>query len=153
MKAIIAIDPGPTYSAFVIWTGKGILDHGKISNHELAHRLNGFYDIPVVIEMIASYGMAVGAEVFETCVWIGRFMEQLGDTQYRRECDRMFRKEVKMHLCHSMRAKDANIRQALVDRLGKPGTKKKPGITHGITKDQWAALALAVTWLDKQSNK
>jgi hypothetical protein len=98
-----------------------------------------------VIEMIASYGMPVGAEVFETCVYIGRLMEAFGPDR----CDRLTRIEVKSHVCHSARAKDGNIRQALIDRLGPPGTKRAPGGTYGISGDVWAALAVAVTWLDR----
>ena len=99
----------------------------------------------VVIEMVACYGMAVGAEVFETVFWIGRFWEiarrDIGVT-------RLYRKDVKMHLCNSMRAKDGNIRQALIDKLGAPGTKKNPGPTYGIKADIWAALAVAVTFAE-----
>jgi hypothetical protein len=57
----------------------------------------------------------------------------------------VFRKDVKMHLCNSMRAKDANIRTALIDKLGAPGTKKMQGPTYGVTSHAWAALAVAVT--------
>lgn len=74
--------------------------------------------------MIASYGMSVGKEVFETCVWIGRFTElavlQNIDVEY------IYRAEEKMNLCHTMKAKDTNIRQALIDRFGVVGTKKNP---------------------------
>jgi hypothetical protein len=44
-----------------------------------------------------------------------------------------------------MKAKDANIRQALIDKIGPQGTKKDPGPTYGISKDVWSALAIAVT--------
>ena len=78
----------------------------------------------LVIEMIASYGMPVGKEVFETCVWIGRFI-QVGNI-YQKSNSYIYRKEEKMNLCHSMKAKDSNIRQALIDRFGPVGTKKNP---------------------------
>jgi hypothetical protein len=95
---------------------------------------------PVAIEMIASYGMAVGADVFRTCVWIGRFQQINGG------CARLIpRMDVKMHLCHNSRAKDANIRRALIDKLGPPGTKKAQGPTYGVKSHAWAALAVAVT--------
>src|SRR5689334_20143266 len=74
---------------------------------------------PVAIEMIAAMGMAVGAEVFETCLWIGRFIELLGPARVTL----IKRHEVKMHLCANSRAKDANIRQALIDRFG-PGSER-----------------------------
>jgi hypothetical protein len=91
------------------------------------------------IEMIASYGMAVGASTFETCVWIGRFTEVA-----RVEPVLCYRKDIKLFLCGTMRAKDANVRQALLDFVGPQGTKAKPGTTYGIKSHSWAALAVAV---------
>lgn len=151
---VLAIDPGPVESAWVLWDGSRVLAHAKEPNEVVAgsvlpmHRDVTCADAAayLVIEMIACYGMAVGAEVFETCVWIGRFMEIFGG-QYM--TSRLKRGEVKMHLCHSMRAKDGNIRQALIDRFGAPGTKRNPGVTHGLAGDEWAALAVGVTWLDQ----
>ena len=92
--------------------------------------------------MIASYGMAVGAEVFETCIWIGRFKQAWCSPD---DVRMMFRQEVKLHLCKSTKAKDGNVRQALIDRLGPVGTKKNPGPTFGIAGDMWAAVGIAVT--------
>ena len=57
--------------------------------------------------------MPVGAEVFETVYWSGRFAEAYGVEHV----ERITRVDVKMHLCHTSRAKDGNIRQALIDRL------------------------------------
>jgi hypothetical protein len=98
--------------------------------------------------MIASYGMAVGSSIFETCVWIGRFIE-VARTPVRL----CYRKDVKMHLCGSMRAKDGNIRQRLIDIFGPQGTKKQPGKTYGIKSHTWAALAVAVYAAETKENK
>ncbi len=74
--------------------------------------------------MIASYGMAVGKTVFDTCVWIGRFKEIADFNSV--DVEHIYRKDEKMNICHSMKAKDSNIRQALIDRFGPVGTKKNP---------------------------
>jgi hypothetical protein len=62
------------------------------------------------------------------------------------------RATVKAHLCRSAKAKDSNVRQALIDLFGGKenaiGTKKTPGPLYGISGDVWAALAVAVTWYD-----
>lgn len=148
---VLAIDPGPIESAFVCWDGEQIGGFGKVLNLALLNRLRDQVwgnAIPIVIEMIASYGMPVGKEVFETCAWIGRYTEAV---EYNSQSPvvRLSRGDVKMHLCHSMKAKDSNIRQALIDRFGAPGTKKSPGLTYGLSGDTWAAFALAVTWWDR----
>ena len=80
--------------------------------------------------MIASYGMAVGKDVFETCIWIGRFTE-LARLQ-NIEVEYIYRKDEKINLCNSMKAKDSNIRQALIDRFGEVGTKKDPRLVLWI---------------------
>ncbi len=153
-KKILAIDPGNKESGIVIWDGEKIKLREKIDNYDFEDILiENDIDI-AVIEMVASYGMAVGATVFETCVWVGRFMEQI--INYDIEIvHRMARMDVKMHLCHKANAKDANITQALCDRFayglknkGK-GTKKEHGFFYGFKSDIWAAFALAVTFHDQ----
>lgn len=143
---VLAIDPGLDESGVVVWDGAAVLDAGVIRNEILLTKLTQT-DHPVVCEMIASYGMAVGHSVFQTCVWIGRFMQTA--LTAGRDWNPIFRQEVKLHLCNSARAKDSNIRQALIDRFGEVGTKKNPGPLFGVKSHAWAALALAVTFYDR----
>ncbi|GAA0907596.1 hypothetical protein GCM10009552_15760 [Rothia nasimurium] len=139
---ILAIDPGTSDSGYVVFEDGRARDAGVISNRQMLGYIE-VWDYPVVaIEMIASYGMPVGAEVFETVRWIGRFQQACRDPEAVRL---IYRKDVKMHLCGTPRAKDANIRQALIDKLGAPGTKKSPGPTYGVKSHAWAALGVAVT--------
>lgn len=141
---IVAIDPGTDRSGMLVWDN-GVIEAEEIGNLALRARLreNAFGQPHVIaIEMMACYGMAVGRDVLETCVWIGRFIEAtpLPTTM-------VFRKDVKIHLCGSMKAKDANIRAALIDKHGNPGEHKQKGKLKGITGHLWSALAIA-DWAD-----
>ena len=144
---LLAIDPGTTESAYVVIRDDySIIDYGKMLNGnviEMIKTKTTFY--PMVIEMIASYGMPVGQEVFETCVWIGRFIQAS-----RKETQLIYRKDVKLNICNSMKATDASIIKALKDRFGDKGTKANPGWFYGFSKDVWQAYALGVTYLDKE---
>lgn len=155
---ILAIDPGNTESGYVLINKDTLepLEVGKIKNEELMKQIEyGEFNCVkyVAIEMIASQGMAVGQSVFETCVWIGKF--ELACEKYLELLpNRIYRKDEKMNLCGSMKAKDSNIVQALIDRFapntpnkGK-GTKKEPGWFYGFKKDIWQAYAVAVTYYD-----
>lgn len=163
---ILAIDPGSEQSAMVVYdtdTDRPIWSEIWANEDIVVNMLPmaGTTEKPMdrlAIEMVASYGMPVGREVFETCVWIGRFMQAWPRYKSQTTIERIFRKDVKMHLCHSMRATDANIRAALLDRFGPGkdkavGTKKNPGPLFGIKKDLWAALAVAVTYSDQHSEE
>ena len=152
---ILAIDPGNTESAYVLIEDdlSRVVEKGKVENFELVDIILRIKDERsslehIAIEMIASYGMAVGKTVFETCVWIGRFA-QLIRVEFGVEPEFIYRSEEKMCLCHSMKAKDSNIRQALIDRFGEVGTKKNPGYFYGFKKDIWSAMAVAVTYHEK----
>jgi Holliday junction resolvasome RuvABC endonuclease subunit len=153
---ILAIDPGSTESGFALidTTTCRPLEVGKIPNECLRERIsNGDFDDleMVAIEMVASYGMAVGKEVFETCVWIGRYLEVVNPPI---PVQLIYRRNVKLHLCGTSKAKDANITQALIDRFasGQPnrgkGTKADPGWFYGFKADIWQAYALAVLTAD-----
>ncbi|GKX65624.1 hypothetical protein [Inconstantimicrobium mannanitabidum] len=165
---ILAIDPGNIESAYVLIREKDLepVKFAKIENKALLGYLRSLYanyDIKyAAIEMVASYGMAVGATVFETCVWIGRFYETLKniDSEWGiSDITYIYRKDEKMNLCGSMKAKDSNIIQALIDRFapnasnkGK-GTKKNPEWFYGFKKDIWQAYAVGVTYHDMYLNK
>jgi hypothetical protein len=148
---MLAIDPGNAESAYCVYdTDNGRpLCWEKVSNGTVLALLTSTKSDALAIEMVASYGMAVGATVFETCVWSGRFIERwmsgrglLAKVHVPVE---VYRREVKLHLCGNARAKDGNIRQALIDRFGPKGTKAAPGPLYGMKADCWSALAVAVT--------
>lgn len=153
---VVALDPGSEETAWILLREGTceVLAHGKEDNETVLARLTGGQLINVwgpaparvlAIEMIASYGMPVGKDVFETCVWIGRFRERWGRYNVRF----VYRREVKLHLCGDQRAKDGNVRQALIDRYGGSrrvavGTKGAPGPLYGIKADEWQALGVAL---------
>lgn len=158
MSWLLAIDPGNEESAWALIDTVTCRPHsfGKVPNDDLRQRIwrgTFFYD-HAAVEMVASYGMPVGRDVFETCVWIGRFVEAIV-LDIRDAPALISRRDVKVHHCHDSRAKDSNITQALVDRFapGQPnkgkGTKANPGWFYGFAKDVWQAYALAVREADK----
>lgn len=163
MKYIAAIDPGNVESAYVLMEADTLrpVSFIKCENELMAQHLRnaadrlGRAEIIYTIEMVASYGMAVGAEVFETCVQIGILMHTFGIPKK----NWIYRKQEKLTLCHSMRATDSNITQALIDRFapgeanhGK-GTKKHPGWFYGFRKDIWQAYAVGVTFHDLMTER
>lgn len=158
MSIVLAIDPGNTETGYAVICSETCrpIDIGKIDNHDLRERLmTDKLNADVgAIEMVASYGMAVGKEVFETCVWIGRLIEAS-------DCGLapIYRREVKLHHCHSSKAKDSNITQALIDRFASgetnrgKGTKAAPGWFYGFKADIWQAYALAVLVADRHEGR
>lgn len=162
---VLAIDPGYEQSAWVAFDGTRVIAHAIEANPIVLRR---FVDDgqaftvdadgarvhiqAAVLEQIESFGMAVGREIFETVFWTGRFYEAA-----ILMAERMTRKDVKSHLCHSTRATESNIRVALIDRFGGTeravGKKKTPGPLYGIKSHEWSALAIAVTWWDLRVEK
>jgi len=161
---ILAIDPGTYKSAVLVYdTDRREIVKASIEDNEYVSMIvsqNQYKAERLAIEWISSYGMAVGKEVFETCFWVGVFAESFSYSS----TDRITRADIKLRLCNSSRAKDTNVRQALMDRFdptgrdgkGKPsvtGTKAHPGPLYGVSSHMWSALAVAVTWADNNARE
>lgn len=159
---ILAIDPGNKQSGYAILdTDYKPVDFGKVDNTTLKSIIRQAVWSKrvdrVVIEMVASYGMPVGETVFDTCVWIGRFTELIAQCPTQdAEITYVKRKEYIVDLIGSVKAKDSNVIQYLIDRFAKDtpnrgkGTKKSPGWFYGVSKDVWQAIAIGVWFLDKE---
>lgn len=150
MTPIIAIDPGTEQSAVLVWDGT-VVQADIIPNPALLEiaRTPRSERRAVYCEMIASYGMPVGKEIFETCVFIGQLKEayEANGSLFHL----VYRRDIKLHHCLSPRATDANIRQALIDKYGKPGTRKEPGLLYGIHSHLWSALAIATYVTEREA--
>jgi hypothetical protein len=123
---VLAIDPGNTESGWVYASiGKNALGglvvreaNGAEDNWQLMKRMKEFdpADTRLVIETLKPRGMPTAAEEMETLFWIGMFVRQwiaLGG-----RWTFTFRSDVKLHVCDSAQAKDANVVAALKDRFG-----------------------------------
>lgn len=159
---ILAIDPGNTESGYAVieMPEFKLLDFGKVENNELIQKITRHIDFDrVAFEMVACYGMPVGKDIFETCVWVGRFIQALIEEDMTSDINYIYRKEEKLTLCGSLKAKDANIKQALVNRYAKhdfksgKGTKKNPDTFYGVSKDAWQAIAVGVTYYELEKEK
>lgn len=151
---IFAIDPGPKQSAFLKWDPEHeiITSFGIIENEKLMEMVRLISPLEqIVCEMIQSFGMPVGKEIFQTVLLIGQIKEAA--LRAGHPLNLVYRKEIKIHFCNSNRATDANIRRVLIDRFGDLGTKKNPGKLYGIKKDIWSALAVGIYFSDQEKDE
>jgi len=157
---VIGIDPGSLKSAFVLlqkrqnkdWTInlKDIMPNLLLKKMiQAALQLSPETGKYIVIEKIVNYNQKVGATVFDTVEWVGRFKECFELESECTEVISMPRKTAVGHLCEFGHDGDKEIREALIKRFGAPGTKAKPGLLYGFSNHTWAALAIAVTYIDK----
>jgi hypothetical protein len=150
MSYLLCIDPGPVTSGLVEldttrFPPRIVRGVAKCPNADVLTAI-WEHEGDVVIERFACMGMAVGEETLEAVHWGGRFHEHADQAGLR--VHRIKRHEVKMALCGSTRAKDGNIRQAIIDMYGGDGaigTKKSPGPLYGMSADAWAAMAVGLT--------
>ena len=147
-----AVDPGPTVSGAVIydiWQERVILG-GVYSNADLLGMI-GCSDADVFcLEMFEARGMPLGNASIETIFWAGRFRQA-----WPNDAHLIKRRDVKLHLCGSARAKDANVNAVVWDRFSAgqgmraaKGTKKAPGPLYGIKSHALAALAVGLYYQD-----
>lgn len=156
---VLSLDVGTMQSGFCI------IDYdtyqpklfGKINNSDLLDIVKkSDYDV-LVYEEFQSYGTQMGVSTITSITWNGRFIQLAEDRQ--KEVVPIFRREVKMNLCNSVKANDSNVRHALISRFAKfdfkngKGTKQRPDWFYNFKADCWSAYGLACTYVDKKEGK
>ena len=153
---LVAVDPGCARSALVELVDGRPRRRWLAPNAQILAVLRHLWrpdpTATLVIEAMESYGKPVGREVFDTCVWAGRFCQVWGDDA---RVAWLPRRQVKLALCGVSVAKDKDVAQAVRDRYGPStavavGTTKAPGPLHGLRRDLWAALALGLAYQQQQ---
>lgn len=123
MTTLLAIDPGNEKSAWCVLQDSVPVAFAKESNFIILDRMcysswNCALDDPesleAAIEIMFPRGMPMSVESMQTLVWSGQFIQAFGAGRIHQ----VDRSAVKMHLCNSNRAKDSNIRRALIDKFG-----------------------------------
>tara|TARA_R100000808_G_scaffold13171_1_gene32221 strand:+ start:1033 stop:1506 length:474 start_codon:yes stop_codon:yes gene_type:complete len=155
MSICLSIDPGPVRSGWVLYDSEkeSVLVGAIEANHQVLWRVASSTAHVLVCERFEARGMPLGDSSITTIYWTGRFHQAWDGPAYF-----IRRRDVKLHLCGTARAKDSNINAALWDRFSKgqgmrvaKGTKKKPGPLYGITSHMLAALAVVITWQDTRA--
>ena len=148
---ILAIDPGTTESAYVLYDGLP-REYGKVKNEVLNEMIAGFDVEEMAIEHVRGYGKRVGNELFDTCEWTGRFIEtfirdnggpvhRLARKRVAGACASALDGTPEGYGVSATIVNDSIVRTWMVQQFGEP---------DGLTKDMWQALALAVTFAEGQ---
>ena len=144
---ILAIDPGPVESAWVLWDtkkhdfikplsgrNKGLEQNNKVIGM-LPFLADGDIDL-VAIEMISSYGLSVGRSTLITCCVVGQIIQKCMDNNIPFKL--YGRPTIKGQIGGRT---DAEIRSSLRIRYGESRKGEK---LEGVKNDIWSSLALAV---------
>lgn len=159
MLTLLALDVGTTETGWCLMDFETLHPEvfGKTENNELIGMIQRMPINYAVYEKFESFGMPIGQTTIDAIQWNGRFIQALKEIGVDADC--VTRKDEKLILCQSMKANDATIKQALVDRFaygqknyGK-GTKKDKGWFYGFRADVWSAYAVGVTWKEKKLEK
>ena len=159
---ILGIDPGPeTFGNVIFDTEKmNVFYCCENETHPFM-----FDDVNVVaIEEFQARGMPIGHESVKTIFNSGRLFEYFEYfSRHTSIAVKMItRSQVKLELCGTTRAKDANVNLAVRDYIAKwhripenkvKGTKKEPGPCHGVKSHSWAALAVALTYFIQSTKR
>lgn len=140
---VLAIDPGPVKSAWVLWDGKRLVEHAYGVNFvalsmALGARASGA--VHFAVEMPTAQRRASN-KLYQTAFWVGRFVEAFGGA-----FSLIGRHTVKSHLCGMQNVGNGQINEVLYETIGPKGTKKEPGPLFGTNVHERQALAVAVTW-------
>lgn len=149
---VLAIDAGNIESAYIIFDTiiNRVVQKGFMNNDTFLEEISKSKFDEVAIEKIVSLGAVAGQTTFDTAFMNGRLYQFFKD-KFNLIPNLYSRLDIKMHLCLTTRAKDPNIRGALINRFGEPSTKKNPHdryneLTDGIYFGThfWSCLAVAM---------
>jgi len=171
----LGIDPGTYKTGVALWDSdtdtvgiKGhlaneevldILSRSVVPSDRVQPWVNDAIHIDEIwCETMEYQGMPVGDETFETCIWIGEYRKTARDLGIPFRLVK--RRVVRIHHCGSTRAKDSNVRGAIIGRFGYwehgktgLGTKKNPGTLYGVTGHAFQALSNAVYAADTEKER
>lgn len=121
---ILAIDPGNKKSGWLLFEPADVLGGLKLVDFGISDNVTMRTSITsasqLIIETPKPQGMAMAAETMDTLIQIGRLVDRWVECRWLppESWSYVFRQPVKLHLCGQARAKDKNVRQALIDRFG-----------------------------------
>jgi hypothetical protein len=152
VTTILAIDPGPVRSGWVLFDGVRVLQSGDYDNPTILmavySRACGTADM-LALEEPEGMGQIASTALLRAA-WQGGILEAKWPGL---RAMRITRRRVLAHLLRGPKppgkSNDSRVRAALIDLVGPQGTKAHPGPTYGVSGDAWAALAVAVTALDE----
>ena len=154
MMRILAVDPGPLKSAWLmVEPGEPMRGVQQEDNEAVLGIIEAVCNptTMLAVEYMHSMGMPQSQGVLDAQYWVGRFADRA--CTHGAAVAHMKRRDVKLYICGNARAKDANVRQALIDRypptgggsVPQIGTKKAPGPLYGMATHLWSCLAIALT--------